>query len=305
MTAPAPLPPVAASPAYAAHAAHASQLIGRAAHQLPDLLIGGASPLLAVWSHPPTDALVSGMEQHAVALHLAGCTLVERWCDGRLQGHLSRLGTITLVPAQQATRWHLGGHSRVAHLYVDPMALDAAAAEMGLPAVRLRPFFAEHDETLAGWMRSLLAAGDRLDSLACSEAQARVHRHLIVNYRDEAAPVQAPRSAAMTAATLRRLYAHVEERLDGELALRDLAAIARLSEDHFLRAFKASVGQTPHQYVLGRRLAQARLLLGGTRLALADVARRCGFASPSHFASVFRQREGVTPSDWRARRRAA
>ena len=106
----------------------------------------------------------------------------------------------------------------------------------------------------------------------------------------------------LTAATLKRLFAHVDEHLAEPLRLAEMAAIARLSEDHFLRAFKAAVGQTPHQYVLQRRIAHAQRLLATSAMPVVDVARFGGFHGASHFAAAFRQRVGMTPTAWRKSR---
>jgi AraC family transcriptional regulator len=54
--------------------------------------------------------------------------------------------------------------------------------------------------------------------------------------------------------------------------------------------------------VLGRRVERAKVLLGRTGTPLPDVACRCGFADQSHLTRVFRQRVGVTPGRFRARR---
>lgn len=285
------------------NARHAADEIGRVAHQLPERLLGGLRPLAAVWSHAPVEAVVSGMPQHAIALHLDGCTLVEKWSDGRLQGHLSRIGSVTLVPAMRRTRWVLGGHSRVAHLYVDPAAVDAAACEAGWRAAPLRDFFAEDDAVLAGIVRAALRDDLAAEALARDELLAQAHRHLARHYRGDGAVPAAPRTAALTAATLRRLFRHLDEHLAEPLPLAALAAIAGLSQDHFLRAFKAAVGQTPHQLVIARRIAEAQRPLHGTRLPVSEIATRCGFATPSHFSAAFRARLGVAPADWRRARR--
>jgi AraC family transcriptional regulator len=283
---------------------HAFHQIGRLAHEQPERVIGGASPLAVVWSHGPMEATVDGLPQHAIALHLDGCTLVEMWSGSHLVGHISRVGSVSLVPARRRTRWVLGGHSRVAHLYVDPDALEAVGSELGLPSTSVNTFFGEMDPTLAGLVREALRMDASVDPLARGELMARTHRHLLLRHGSDAAHAPSLRATALTAATLRRVYRHLDERWADRLSLAELASIARLSEDHFLRAFKAAVGQTPHQLVIARRVAESQRLLHGTTLPLSEIASRCGFASASHFAAVFRSRLGMTPSAWRSGRSA-
>lgn len=293
----------------AAPIAHAALRIGELAHVEPDLLFaaGGGVPFGAVWSHQPGVTEVTGLAQHAIALHLSGCTLVEKWREGRLLGHRSRIGSITLVPAQVPSTWVLTGHSRVAHLYVDPaqLARAAASADGALCAPALRDFFAEPDEDTATLVRLVLARAraGMIDDLAHDEVMATLVRQLLQSHAlERPLPAARPR-VSLTAATLRRLFDHIEARLAGELRLPELAALARLSDDHFLRAFKAAVGQTPHRYVLERRVAHAQRLLLRGALPVADVARATGFRGASHFAAAFRQQLGVSPSEWRAQRR--
>jgi AraC family transcriptional regulator len=289
--------------------AHTADHIGRAAHTVPETLVTSETgvPLAAVWSHAPVQAELNGLQQHALALHLAGCTLVEKWCGGRLLGHRSRIGSVSLVPAGVPSQWVLSGHSRVAHVYVDPQSLAWAAAQADGPACTpaLRDFFAEPDEVLAAMLRLLLAQAHAglLDGLAHDEWMAGVLRHLLRGYAADR-PLQSttPR-VSLTAATLRRLFEHIEAHLSQGLRLSELAGIARLSDDHFLRAFKAAVGQTPHQYLLGRRIAHTQQLLARSTAPVAAVARAAGFRGASHFAAAFRQHTGVSPTVWRAARR--
>ena len=94
------------------------------------------------------------------------------------------------------------------------------------------------------------------------------------------------------------------ERLTG--ALRQLAAVARLSPYHFARQFKRATGLAPHQYVILRRVEQAKHLLQvGTDLSLAEVALRAGFSDQSVFCLHFKRLVGVTPRQFRMSARRA
>ncbi len=83
-------------------ARNAAERISSLAHVEPELLIGSAAgvPCGAIWSHAPVAVEVQGLEQHALVLHLAGSTLVEKWIDGRHAGHRPRIGSVSLVPAE-------------------------------------------------------------------------------------------------------------------------------------------------------------------------------------------------------------
>jgi AraC family transcriptional regulator len=95
--------------------------------------------------------------------------------------------------------------------------------------------------------------------------------------------------------TLRRLRDYVESSLADDLDVTMMAAVAELSPAHFARAFAATLGMTPFQYVMTRRLARARELIERTHRSALDIALDVGFKTPSHFTSRFRREFGVTP----------
>jgi len=95
--------------------------------------------------------------------------------------------------------------------------------------------------------------------------------------------------------TLRRLCDYVESSLADDLDVPMLAEVAALSPAHFARAFAATVGMTPFEYVMTRRLTRAHQLLQDTRRPALDIAFDVGFKTPSHFTTRFRREFGVTP----------
>ncbi|MDB5851439.1 MAG: AraC family transcriptional regulator [Rhodoferax sp.] len=91
----------------------------------------------------------------------------------------------------------------------------------------------------------------------------------------------------------------LSSRLDGDVSVADVADACRLSRSYFIRAFRETTGQTPHQWLLAQRIEHARALLAGSQLSLVEVAAACGFADQSHFTRVFAQGVGTSPGRWR------
>ena len=99
---------------------------------------------------------------------------------------------------------------------------------------------------------------------------------------------------------LKRVLDFIGEKLEEDISLSQLAAIAGMSPHYFSQLFKQSTGRAPHQFVLLKRIEHAKKQLCDPKSSVTDAALDAGFQSPSHFARVFRQLEGVTPSRFRA-----
>jgi AraC-like DNA-binding protein len=84
------------------------------------------------------------------------------------------------------------------------------------------------------------------------------------------------------------------------LGVPDLAASARLSPAHFSREFRRAFGESPHQYLLTRRLERAAALLRTTDRSVADICFSVGLSSVGSFTSSFTRTYGVSPTAYRA-----
>jgi AraC family transcriptional regulator len=105
----------------------------------------------------------------------------------------------------------------------------------------------------------------------------------------------------LTPARLRRVTELVEAKIDDDLSLEELAESVELSRAHFSQMFRKSTGQSPHQYVLRHRVQHAKQILRTGDLRVLDVAVTCGFKTQQHFARVFRQICGISPTEYRQR----
>src|SRR5262249_6155042 len=96
---------------------------------------------------------------------------------------------------------------------------------------------------------------------------------------------------------VRRVREHIDNNFDQRIKIEKLARLANLSVWYFLRAFKQSVGLTPHDYLIRRRLVHTMELLSDTNMPLSQIALAAGFADQRHFARRFRPHGGRPPGD--------
>jgi AraC family transcriptional regulator len=104
---------------------------------------------------------------------------------------------------------------------------------------------------------------------------------------------------------MRRVFTHVETNLCRRVPVRELARLLGLSASHFCRAFKCTLGVSPRDYVLRRRIELAQGLMLTTSDPLSSIAVTCGMSDQSHFTRSFHRIVGVTPYAWRRTRRDA
>ena len=243
-------------------------------------------------------------EYHAPTHHTLSCYIADGTGTFRRDqpDQKGAPGKLCILPAGHESAWVINGEIRLAHLYFSQeqfalgclTLLDREPREMQL---RENTFL--EDPQQAERFRQLIRMnwnepGERL--LTSSLAHEMLSHALL----GQVGKRQGLRLKGGLAAHLRRhLVEFIEAHLADPLTLGQLAGMCALSEYHFARMFRESFGLPPHQYLLARRMEQARRLLRQTERPLGDVALACGFASASHFSNRFRQVMGATPGEYR------
>jgi len=148
---------------------------------------------------------------------------------------------------------------------------------------------AVHAEMVAGFPSGRLF----LDSVEQAMAVALVKDHA-VRHR----PVQIYKGG-LGSTRLRRIKELVQAKMEDDLSLDEMAQSVGLSTAHFARMFRKSTGETPHQFVRRQRIERAKALLRAPDARVLDVAVACGFKTQQHFAQVFRDVWGVSPTEYR------
>ncbi len=97
-----------------------------------------------------------------------------------------------------------------------------------------------------------------------------------------------------------RAFEIVDERFRQSLTLRDIAEVLHVTSGHLTEVVRRRTGRPLGEWILQRRMTQARFLLGETETLVADVAAQCGFTTVGHFGRQFRRLHGMSPSTWRS-----
>ena len=170
--------------------------------------------------------------------------------------------------------------------------------ELGHPALTELP--ERHDIvdpvlwSVCARLRADILGGWPIDSLVAEQLLLTLTMHLMVGYLG-AAPRRATQRP-LDARRLRRVDAFVEAHLPDPIRLQDLADVASVSPYHFIRAFRAAAGLTPHEFVLSKRMERARQAIQCHGSTVAHAAASVGYKNAPHFRNAFKRYFGATPS---------
>jgi AraC-like DNA-binding protein len=91
----------------------------------------------------------------------------------------------------------------------------------------------------------------------------------------------------------------LDRRYNASVTIEDLSREVALSPYYLIRSFRHIYRQTPHQYLVGRRIAKAKELLWNSNLSITEICMEVGFESLGSFSTLFRRVTGLSPSAYR------
>jgi AraC family transcriptional activator of pobA len=118
---------------------------------------------------------------------------------------------------------------------------------------------------------------------------ARLARDVVADLRRSGEPL------------LANVFAVIDRRHAEALSLRDVAGELGMTPGHLTTVVRRRTGRTVQEWIIERRMAEARTLLEQTNLPVAEVARRVGVSDPGYFSRLFSRIHGISPRKWRGR----
>lgn len=268
--------------------------------------IGWRSLHAAILEEAPLHAVERPIRHPSLIYHLSRPTQVTRKVEGAAR-ETALIGPrrICLTPGEATTAWQHSGHPEILQVYLRQSVYEAAVSEIygcDSSGAELVPRFAILDpllEQLAIAISNALRDGSAEDGLYIDTIAQMMAVHLARTHSSRSRPVRILPAKPLAGWKMRRVIEFIEDNLEGDLSLQAMAAEVDISPLYLARAFKAAIGQSPHQYVLTRRIERAKELLRNTDLHVVDVALSSGFSSQSHLAHWFIRQVGVSPALYR------
>lgn len=243
---------------------------------------------------------LAAVPEHVLCIHLGRPTLVNCRLDDLIQtGRRQVRGDMDIVPMGSSISWETEEDVSALLLQVSPLALARAAAQLGLDPCHavLAPRLQVRDtplERILMAIESILLAGGEIDPLLFDTLSLAATVRLLQRFADAVPPRPLQ---ALAPRKLRRVLEHIEAHLGERLSVARLAEVAGASPSHFAALFRRSTGESVHQYVLGRRVERARILLMVEGVSISQTALEAGFAHQSHMASCLKRALGLTPRE--------
>lgn len=251
---------------------------------------------------PVFELLEHSHSQHTLIIGMDNGLKAEWSIDGQFQDLQYNRGDVFIVPAGADHRAYWKQESEGILLSIEPKSIARTAIDSvksDRPELSLQ--FAASDRQLfqiAQWLLAELHYKQMGSGLYAESLITMLKVHLLRTY-SVFKPQIPDYKGGLAKYKLNRAIAFINENLDRDFQLKDLATVVEMSPYHFARMFKQSTGLTPHQYLVKQRISKAKELLRRTEIAIADIGYSIGYKNPSHFAKVFRQQTKVSPTDYR------
>lgn len=209
------------------------------------------------------------------------------------------------------------GLQRALALYPDLVLLDVHMPQMsGFTLCRLLREARALRQTPIIFLTGAVSVEERLEGLSLggvdyvlkpcipAEVLARIRIHLQLTWREQRATVELPESAQ----DAEHLILHaamrlIGRRLDNVPPLAEIACQAGTHDKKLSGIFRRHLGMTVFAWIREERLRKSQELLADSSMCIQDVAGQVGFSSAANFATAFRERFDMTPSEFRSQAR--
>ncbi|MBW4632873.1 MAG: AraC family transcriptional regulator [Iphinoe sp. HA4291-MV1] len=267
---------------------------------------GWENILVEQFQHPTGEARGDYSNEHVIYLSLARRPVrLLQIQGGKTHAGLYGKGDISITPAMTPffARWDGDDHYlqiRIASRFIQSVARETL--DRNPDSLELIPEFRTRDPHIESIGMLLLSElkhenlGGRLYIESLTNVLAV---HLLRQYA-AAKPRLAIYEGGLPERQLLQVLEYINEHLNQDIKLADLAALLGMSQFHFSHLFKQAIGTAPYQYLLQQRVERAKQLLKQTDQSIMDIAFLCGFSSHSHLSKQFRQFTGITPKAYRA-----
>ena len=266
--------------------------------------LGWEETVLKGYRYDSLDVEIPTMRDFMIVVYRGGVAEMSRRSGGPWQSARVEPGVVSILTRAERSRWRWDTAIDVSHLYLSQSAVARVAGEVfdkDIRDVEMRDMIRAEDPVLPALttlFENELNCGMLGGQLYVDALKAQLCIHMLRQYTKVV--FREYRSyGRLSQAQCRLVVQYIEEHLDQNISLQDLAGLAQLSVFAFIRKFRAEFQCAPHAYVLDQRVKHAQRQLARPDVPLKVVAANCGFSDQSHMTRVFRRVLNVTPAEFR------
>jgi AraC family transcriptional regulator len=238
----------------------------------------------------------------AVPLQQKQLNKTERVIDGKRKHEEVAIGDVVIIPANTVSRAAWDSENEFMMFFLDPVFVRQIAHESIDPNhVEILPQFATPDPMIhqIGLMvKAELESPGVCNRLYIDSLATMLAMRLLRQYSTQ--PILLHQwGDALPKSKLIQAITYINDNLSEDLSLAAIASSVGMSFSYFSKLFKGSTGVTVHQYVLQRRMENAKRLLARSNLSIIEIVYQVGFRTQNHFHNLFRKYTGMTPKAYR------
>lgn len=255
-------------------------------------------------SSNPSEVELPALSDHVLNFPLGHPVHLTQKRGDCIHESIVRKGDSIFVPAGQSSYWRCQGSitdspTLYIHLKPELIAQVAEASEIDTQSINFINCFSRQDVSLqhvAMLLFAELKSGGLMGQLYVESLAQVLGIHLLRHYSTFMPLITTHKNRSLTHAQLQQAIDYIQNHLDRDLSLTQMAKIINISPTYFAGLFKRATGIPPHQYLINQRIERAKLLLKTTDLPIADIALKVGFSSQSHLTQQFKRLTGTTPN---------
>ena len=252
---------------------------------------GWSSIYASIQRENPFEGRFEAIADDLIVLHRSGPVQTTFASGGHVTSRCIPKGSIFFLPAGHACEVGLRGALDTLHIYLRANLVSVH---------NVTPLLVERDVVIQHLAQAVEQAVcekvSNSDRFIDPIARALADRVSAISRSSEPWQVQ---TAGLPDYELRRLNDFIEANLEGEITLAAMASACGIGTKSFVRAFAATTGKSPYQYVIAARVERAKRLIEQDQEGLAEIALRCGFSHQEHLTRAFRRLTGQTPGRYR------
>jgi AraC family transcriptional regulator len=266
--------------------------------------LGWEEAILKGYRYDSLDVQIPTMRDYMIVVYRNGLAEMSRRSGGSWRSARVEPGVVSILTRAEQSQWRWDKAIDVSHIYLSQTAVTRVAGDVfdkDIKDVEMEDIIRSEDAVLSMLITHFekeLKCGvfggkiyvDALKTQLCIHVLRQYAKIIFRDYNSY---------GRLSPAQRRLVVQYIEENLDQNISLQDLAGLVQLSVFAFTRKFRADFQSAPHAYVMTQRLKRAQQQLARKDVPLKVVAANCGFSDQSHMNRVFRRLLNVTPVEFR------